>query len=161
MTQRLAPDALYTLCPRIHTHLLALDDVIADSGVEPRLQHLIRLRVSQINHCGYCQHLHSEEARQAGERQARLDVLPAWREVPCFTRREKAALAWAEALTLIARERVATPVYEAALAEFGMVNLLELSNVVLAINAWNRLAGALQFAPPIPATDAANAEAIP
>lgn len=149
MAQRLAPDALYTLCPRIPTHLIALGKTEPGSGISLRLRHLLTLRVSQINHCCFCQHMHSEEARAAGERQARLDVLPAWREAPCFTPCERAALAWAEALTLIADAPVPVQVYETALAEFGMNDLLELSTIVLEINAWNRLAVALQFAPAI------------
>jgi len=149
MRQRLAPQELYSLCPRIPKHLRALGETSPGSAITPRLRHLIDLRVSQLNHCCFCQHMHSEEARQDGERQVRLDVLAAWREAPCFTAQERAALAWAEALTLLATQPIPVEAYEEALALFGMNDLLELSTVVLQINSWNRLAVSLQFTPVI------------
>lgn len=149
MSQRFSPQELYALCPRIPRHLNALGATSADSAVTPQLRHLINLRVSQLNHCCFCQHMHSEEARQDGERQVRLDVLPAWREAPCFTANERAALAWAEALTLLATQPIPDAVYDEALACFGIGDLLELSTVVLQINSWNRLAVSMRFSPVI------------
>lgn len=149
MQERINRHELYKLCPRIPKHLTALGTVSADSGITPRLRHLIDLRVSQLNHCCFCQHMHSEEARQDGERQVRLDVLAAWREAPCFTAHERAALAWAEALTLLATQPIADDVYEEALARFGKADLLELTTVVLQINSWNRLAVSMRFIPEI------------
>ena len=147
--QRITPQEVYKLCPRLPRSLIALAEVTADSAITPKIRHLVKLRVSQLNHCCYCQHMHSEEARKDGERQVRLDVLPAWREAPCFTPQERAALAWAEALTLLATQPIPDAVYEEALAQFGMNDLLELSTVVLQINSWNRLAVSMQFEPVI------------
>lgn len=149
MPQRITPDELYKLCPRIPKHLLGLSQANPNSSVTHIIRHLVKLRISQINHCCYCQHMHSDDARQDGERQVRLDVLPAWREAPCFTSRERIALAWAEALTLISNHSVPAEIYEEAVAEFGIAELLELTTVVLEINAWNRLAVSLQFTPEI------------
>src|SRR5690606_3860082 len=149
MQQRLAPQELYTLLPRIPKHLRGLGETSPNSAITPQLRHLIDLRVSQLNHCCFCQHMHTEEARQDGERQVRLDVLAAWREAPCFTAQERAALAWAEALTLLATQPIPAQAYEDALALFGMRDLLELSTVVLQINSWNRLAVSLQVTPVI------------
>src|SRR5690606_38574766 len=145
--QRITPQEVYKLCPRLPRSLIALAEITAESAITPKIRHLVKLRVSQLNHCCYCQHMHSEEARKDGERQVRLDVLPAWREAPCFTRQERAALAWAEALTLLATQPIPDAVYEEALAQFGMNDLLELSTVILQINSWNRLAVSMQFEP--------------
>lgn len=149
MLQRLSQEAVYRLCPRLPKHLLALDKIEPDGAITPAIVHLIKLRVSQINHCCFCQHMHSQEARDDGERQVRLDVLPAWREAPCFTVEERAALAWAEALTLISQETVSNDDYHNAVTAFGEQGLLELTSIVLAINSWNRIAVSFQFTPEI------------
>lgn len=149
MSQRISQQAVYRLCPRLAEHLVPLDTVAYGSAVTPTISHLVKLRVSQINHCGFCQHMHSQEARDDGEHQVRLDVLPAWREVGCFSEQERAALAWAEALTLLSQHPISDETYQNALTAFGEQDLLELTTVILAINSWNRVAVSMQFMPAI------------
>lgn len=148
MSSRISQKSVYSLA-RIPQNLLALDAVSEGSSITKTIQHLVKLRVSQINHCCYCQHMHSDEARKDGEKQVRLDVLPAWREAPCFSSKERAALAWAESLTLISQNEVDDSLYQKVLSEFGEKDLLELTTVVLAINSWNRIAVSMQFVPSI------------
>lgn len=147
MSATLSRQQIYSLCPRILKHLPALGQPAAGSQLGAGLCHLVHLRVSQLNHCGFCQHLHAAEARHDGEQQARLDVLPAWREMHCFTQREKLALGWAEALTLLATQPIDDQLRSAVLEEFGEADTAELSMVILAMNSWNRLAVAFQFQP--------------
>src|SRR5690606_18927292 len=97
--------------------------------VEPSLRHLVELRASQINGCAFCIDLHSRQARQAGEGQQRLDCLGAWRETPLYSDRERAALAWTEALTLVADSRVPDDIYRSAREHFGDRELVELTMV--------------------------------
>ncbi|MGP9676659.1 MULTISPECIES: carboxymuconolactone decarboxylase family protein [unclassified Halomonas] len=149
MSQRISRQVVYKLTPRLAKHLVPLGEVAANSAVTPAIIHLVQLRVSQINQCCFCQHMHTQEARDDGEHQVRLDVLPAWREAPCFNKQERAALEWAEALTLISQQSVSDTAYQNALAAFGEQDLLELTTVILAINSWNRLAVSMQFAPDI------------
>tara|TARA_R100000353_G_scaffold89041_2_gene65911 strand:- start:2108 stop:2395 length:288 start_codon:yes stop_codon:yes gene_type:complete len=93
--------------------------------------------------------MHSQEARDDGEHQARLDVLPAWREAPCFSTQERAALAWAEALTLVSQQTVSDHDYQNALAAFGEQGLIDLTAIIVQINSWNRVSVGFQFAPNI------------
>ncbi len=149
MQNRISQEALYDHCPRLVTHLIALGKVNPQSDISASLKHLVKLRVSQLNHCCFCQHMHTQEARQDGEQQDRLDVLTAWREAPCFSHRERAALAWAEALTQISTEPVAHTVYQDAVTQFGESGLIELTTIILEINSWNRVAVGFQFSPDI------------
>lgn len=111
-----------------------------EGAIESKLRYLIELRVSQINGCAFCVDKHSEEAREVGETQQRLDCLPVWREVLFFDDRERAALDWAEAVTLIAQSHVPDDVYEQARQHFAEKELVDLTMIVAAMNAWNRLA---------------------
>lgn len=147
MTQRISRQKVYTLAPRLPKHLAALSSANPTSLVTPAIKHLVDLRVSQLNQCGFCQKKHAEEAREDGEAQYRLDVLPAWREVPGFSPQERAALAWAEALTLIHAHPVDDATYSQASEVFGHQDLMELTSVVIAMNGWNRLAVSMQFSP--------------
>ncbi|MGM0824969.1 MAG: carboxymuconolactone decarboxylase family protein [Pseudomonadota bacterium] len=149
MSTRMSQQSVYRLCPRLAKHLTALGDVAPDSTVNRSIIHLVNLRVSQINHCCFCQHMHSQEARDDGEHQARLDVLPAWREAPCFSTQERAALAWAEALTLVSQQAVSDNDYQNALAAFGEQGLIDLTALIVQINSWNRVSVGFQFAPDI------------
>ncbi|RUR55823.1 carboxymuconolactone decarboxylase family protein [Vreelandella populi] len=149
MSQRIAQQAVYKMMPRLAKHLVPLGEVMPNSAVTPTIIHLVKLRVSQINQCCFCQHMHTQEARNDGEHQVRLDVLPAWREAPCFSEQERAALEWAEALTLISQQTISDSAYQNALAAFGEQDLLELITVILAINSWNRVAVSMQFVPDI------------
>lgn len=149
MSTRMSQQSVYRLCPRLAKHLTALGDVAPDSTVNRSIIHLVNLRVSQINHCCFCQHMHSQEARDDGEHQVRLDVLPAWREAPCFSTQERAALAWAEALTLVSQQAVSDDDYQNALAAFGEQGLIDLTAIIVQINSWNRVSVGFQFAPDI------------
>ncbi len=106
------------------------------------------MRVSQINGCAYCLNQHAQEARALGETQQRLDCLSAWRETDFYTEREQAALAWAESLTLISETHAADGAYEAASRNFSGKELVDLTLVIVNMNAWNRLA--IGFHKPVP-----------
>lgn len=149
MQERITPNTLYEQCPRLATHLIGLSSIPESAGISASLRHLITLRASQINGCGFCQHMHSDEARSNGEEQQRLDVLPAWRELGCFSQEERAALAWTEALTLVANQAVEDHVFQQALDVFGEQRLIELTTIILEINSWNRIAVGFRFQPEI------------
>ena len=119
--------------------LVAVESWIAKS-FDPKLLTLIKVRVSQINGCAYCLHMHRHEALKLGETEDRLLLLDAWHESQLYTPRERAALAWAESLTRIAKTHAPDEVYEQARAAFSEDELLTLSIGVAMINAWNRLA---------------------
>lgn len=147
MQSRLSQDTVFNHCPRLITHLVGLGKTDPAANISDGLRHLIKLRVSQLNHCCFCQHMHAQEARQDGELQERLDVLPAWREAPCFSATERAALAWAEALTKLHIDPVSDGIYQDAVTQFGDKGLIELTSIILEINSWNRIAASFQFVP--------------
>lgn len=118
--------------------LYALDRYSQNSGLEPALLDLIKLRASQINGCAYCIDMHSKDARTGGETEQRLYSLSVWRETPYYTDRERAALAFTEAVTLIADRRVPDEVYEQARQQFSDQELVKLMIGIVTINAWNR-----------------------
>ena len=125
----------------------ALDQYVQKCGLETSLLWLVQFRASQINGCAYCLDTHSKDLRAAGESEQRLYSLPAWRECPYYTPRERAALAWAEAVTEIAMDRVPDAVYEEARAHFTEKELADLTVAVATINAWNRLSIAARLVP--------------
>ncbi|MBS3669212.1 carboxymuconolactone decarboxylase family protein [Vreelandella boliviensis] len=149
MSTRMSQQSVYRLVPRLAKNLTALGNVASDSTVNRSIIHLVNLRVSQINHCCFCQHMHSQEARDDGEHQVRLDVLPAWREAPCFSTQERAALAWAEALTHVSQQAVSDSDYQNALDAFGEQGLIDLTAIIVQINSWNRISVGFQFSPNI------------
>ncbi len=120
---------------------------LAKSGLEPSLLHLLEFRVSQINGCAYCLDMHSKDLRAAGETEQRLYLLEAWRESPFYTERERAALAWAEAVTLVTEGHVPDEVYERARGQFSEEELVNLTLAVVAINGWNRFNVAFRTTP--------------
>jgi AhpD family alkylhydroperoxidase len=120
--------------------LQRLSRAVKESGLDPGLIELVKMRASQINGCAYCIDMHSKDARSHGESEQRLYALTAWRETPFFTDRERAALALTEAVTLIAPGHVPTPVVDAAASEFAPEELTRLLYLIVEINAWNRLA---------------------
>lgn len=120
--------------------VMALEKQIARSGLEKPLTELVRLRASQINGCAYCVDLHSSDARKAGEDERRLATLSVWRETPFFTDRERAALAWTEALTLVAADHVPDTAWQAVRPHFSDAELVDLTLLVATINTWNRIA---------------------
>jgi len=116
-------------------------------GIDARLRALVELRTSQINGCAYCVDLHSRQARKAGETQQRLDCLPVWRETTFYSDRERAALAWAESVTLVHETSVPDDVFEQAHAQFSDKELVDLTLIVSVMNAWNRIAISFRHGP--------------
>jgi AhpD family alkylhydroperoxidase len=127
--------------------MLALEQYIAACGLEHSLIHLLKMRASQINGCAYCIDMHSKDARALGETEQRLYELDAWRETPFYTDKERAALAWTEAITLVSETHVPDSVYEEVRKYFNEKEIVDLTFVVTTINAWNRLAIAMRAVP--------------
>jgi AhpD family alkylhydroperoxidase len=126
--------------PEVFQGMLALSAVFQKSGLALGLVDLVYLRVSQINGCAYCLDMHSKDLRARGETEQRIYMLSAWREVPdLYNARERAALAWAEAVTRLTDQEVSDEVYEQARKEFSDKELAQLTLAIVAINAWNRL----------------------
>jgi AhpD family alkylhydroperoxidase len=117
-----------------------LEQAVHESGLEPGLIEIVKLRASYLNGCAYCVDMHTKDARAAGETEQRLYAVPVWREAPFFTERERAALAWTEAVTLVSADQVPDEAYALARASFGEKELVDLTLAVIAINGWNRLA---------------------
>jgi len=127
--------------------LYAMEKYLYKCGLEHSLMHLVKMRASQINGCAYCLDMHSKDARALGETEQRLYALNAWRETPFFNERERAALAWTEALTLVSQTHVPDIAYEEARKQFSEKELVDLTYVVTSINSWNRLAISLRAVP--------------
>ncbi|MBI5320240.1 carboxymuconolactone decarboxylase family protein [Bradyrhizobium sp.] len=130
----------YQAAPETIKALLAVEDVIKGSGLELSLIELVKTRASQINGCAFCINMHTADARKNGETEQRLYLLNAWRESPLYTDRERAALAWTEALTLIADTHAPDEDYDAMRAQFSEAEAVNLTMLIGAINAWNRVA---------------------
>ena len=124
--------------------MLALEDYVRSTGIEANLLELVRLRASYLNGCAHCVDMHTKDARAAGETEQRLYAVPVWRETPFFTPRERAALAWTEAVTDLGREGVPDETYDAARAHFDEAELARLTMAIVAINGWNRLSVAFR-----------------
>jgi AhpD family alkylhydroperoxidase len=133
--------------PDVYSAMLGLSSVVAAAGLEPALIGLVKVRASQINGCGYCIDMHTKEARHAGETEQRLYLLSAWREAPMYSARERAALAWTEAVTRLQDQHVPDEVYRQAREQFDEQQLVKLTLAVVAINGWNRFAIAFQTTP--------------
>ena len=129
-----------SIAPKAYAALAGLEKYVRQSGLEPTLLELVKLRASLINGCAYCVDMHTKDARAAGETEQRLYAVPVWRETPFFTERERAALAWTEAVTLISVDQVPDAVYEVARKQFDEKELFDLTMAVIAINSWNRVA---------------------
>src|SRR3954470_5965941 len=127
--------------------MLGLDTYIRHTSLERNLVHLVKLRASQINGCAYCIDMHWKDLRAEGETEQRLYGLDAWRESPYYTDRERAALEWTEAVTLVAKDQVPDAVYDRVRSHFDEQQLADLTFAVAAINAWNRLAIASRTTP--------------
>jgi AhpD family alkylhydroperoxidase len=131
---------LTKVAPAAYKAMAALEVYVKhSSNLETPLLELVRMRASQINGCAYCLDMHSKDARAAGETEQRLYALNAWRETPFFTDRERAALAWTEAITLISSGHAPDEVYEEARKQFTGEELVNLTVAIVAINGWNRL----------------------
>ncbi|HKW97474.1 MAG TPA: carboxymuconolactone decarboxylase family protein [Bryobacteraceae bacterium] len=119
--------------------MLGLEKYVKECGLESSLLHLVKMRASQINGCAYCLDMHSKDARAEGETEQRLYELNAWRETPFYTDRERAALAWTEAVTLVSQTHVPDEVFALARKHFSEKELADLTLAVVAINGWNRI----------------------
>ncbi|MCG2419153.1 carboxymuconolactone decarboxylase family protein [Aequorivita sp. F47161] len=126
--------------PKAIKGMLELEKYVAGSNLDHSLYELVKLRASQINGCAYCIDMHSKDARKAGETEQRLYALSAWRETSFYTERERAALAWTEALTLISENDVPDSLYTEVQKHFTEKDHLALTMAIVAINGWNRLA---------------------
>lgn len=120
--------------------MLQLEHYVQNCGLEDSLLNLIKTRASQLNGCAYCLDMHTKDARAVGENEQRLYLLPAWREAPFYSERERAALEWTEAVTLIAEDHVPDEVYAAVHPHFSDEELVNLTLAISTINAWNRFA---------------------
>jgi len=144
------------MSPRIEYHkaepsalkaMLGLQAYVNESGIEHSLLELVKLRASQLNGCAYCIDMHTKDARARGETEQRLYALDAWRETPFYSERERAALAWTEAVTLLGDGHVPDAVYEQAREQFDEQELVKLTFALVAINGWNRLSIAFRAVP--------------
>jgi AhpD family alkylhydroperoxidase len=137
MTQRPSP---FTVAPDGLAALIGVEKYLQTCGLDHKLAALVKTRVSQINGCAYCLHMHTEEAQKLGESGMRLHLLDAWHESHLYSARERATLAWAETLTNIAATHAPDNVYDEASRQFSEKELADLSIAIAMINAWNRLA---------------------
>jgi len=145
MEQRLN---MYKAGPKAIQAMRGLEQHIAQSGLEKPLIDLVRLRASQINGCAFCVDKHSSDARNAGESERRLATVIVWREAPVFSDRERAALAWTEALTHVEQTHVPDDVWEQVKPHFTPEEVVDLTLLVATINSWNRFA--IAFRIPLP-----------
>jgi len=137
MTPRL--DNPFKIAPDVMKAMMNLEMTIRSSGLDHRLLHLVKLRASQINGCAFCIHMHATEARKDGETEMRLYMLNAWRESSLYSDRERAALAWTEALTLVAQTGAPDADFDLVKARFTPADQVALTMAIGAINTWNRL----------------------
>src|SRR5271170_6660626 len=133
--------------PGVYDAMEGLEKYLEQCGLEKSLMFLVQLRASQINGCAYCLDMHWKDLRAIGEKEQRLYSLDAWRECPCYTDRERAALAWTEAVTRITEGHVDEAVHGEARAHFSEKDLADLTLAVATINAWNRLSIAARIIP--------------
>lgn len=145
MTPRINP---YATAPALLNAYLALSQQVGAAGLEKPLLELVKIRASQLNACANCLNMHTSDARKLGETEQRLHLLAAWEEAPCYSARERAALAWTEHLTLLAEKRAPDAIYTNLDAEFSKEEQVQLTFAIVIINGWNRLAvGFNLFAP--------------
>ncbi len=130
----------YAVAPQTMQAMIDMAERLQADGLEPGLLELVKIRASQINGCAFCLHMHTSDARKAGESEQRIYLLSAWRESNMFTPRERAALAWTEALTLITQGHAPDEVYAEVAAQFSEPEIVKLTLAITTINAWNRIA---------------------
>lgn len=135
--------------PAVVDALRAMGKAVDDSGLEKPLTELLKIRVAQLNGCAFCLQLHLNVARKCGLAPAKVDLVATWRDVDLFSPRERAALAWADALTMMARQAIPEACLGELQAHFSREEIAFLTAAISNINAWNRIAGALRF--PVPA----------
>jgi AhpD family alkylhydroperoxidase len=139
----------YQVAPDTINALNALEKHVQASGLDRSLIELVKTRASQINGCAFCINMHTADARQHGESEARLYLLNAWRESPVYTDRERAALAWTEAVTLISETHAPDDLYEEVRRHFSEAETVNLTMLIATINAWNRLAISFRAVPQV------------
>ena len=144
MSERINP---YVVAPQLLDELIRYAKSVEGYGLEKSLLELVKIRASQINGCAICLHMHAQEARRQGESEDRILMLDAWHETGLYTPREKAALAWTEALTRLTETRAPDEAYEAAKAEFSDEELIKLTLMINVINSFNRIGVGLRLAP--------------
>ncbi|HZL31597.1 MAG TPA: carboxymuconolactone decarboxylase family protein [Pseudolabrys sp.] len=137
--------------PAIYQAVSALQKYVDQSGLDAKLRELIKIRASQINGCAHCLAMHTRDARKIGETDERMHLLDAWREAGVFTKKERAALAWTEAVTLVSQTHVSDEVYATVREQFSEKEIVDLTAAVAAINTWNRFAIAFRVPPQIEA----------
>ena len=130
----------YSASPKAMKAMIAMEALTSHLSIEPQLLHLIKIRASQLNGCAFCTDMHSVDARRLGETDRRLYSIVVWRDSDFFNPRERAALAWAEAVTLLAQSHVPDDVYAQAREQFSEAEMVDLTVAVTTINSWNRLA---------------------
>ncbi len=137
----------YAAAPDLFGQMAKLSQSLHKAGLEPGLLSLVEMRASQINGCAFCLDMHSKEAKIHGERELRLYALPAWRESFLYSDRERAALAWTEAVTRLGEHGVSDAAFADASAQFSEPELAQLTLAISLINAWNRLAISFRSVP--------------
>ncbi len=135
------------VAPAAVAAMSTLDSYVRQSGLESSLLDLVKLRASQINGCAYCVDYHSRDARKKGETEQRLYSVVVWRETTFFNDRERVALAWTEAVTLVSRDHVPDAVYQSARQHFNEKELVDLTLAVIAMNGWNRFSVSFRTVP--------------
>ena len=135
--------------PEVYKALCGAELAIKSSGLDPVLAELVKMRASQINGCAYCLDMHSKDARRRGETEQRLYMLNAWRESPLYSSLERAALAWTEALTLVAEHHGSDETYEALRQHWSDKEIVDLTALIGMINLWNRLAIGMRYRHPV------------
>jgi AhpD family alkylhydroperoxidase len=146
MMPRLNP---MTTAPKLMQAMLELEGKVSSSGLEKSLMGLVKVRASQINGCAFCINMHAKEARDHGETEERLYLLNAWREAPCFSARERAALAWTDALTLLSETHAPDADYETMKAQFTGEEQVKLTLLIATINSWNRIVVGFRTVPAV------------
>jgi AhpD family alkylhydroperoxidase len=147
----------YAVAPQGVQKMIELEEILKNSGLEYSLYELVKMRASQINGCAFCLHMHSKDARAAGETEERLHLLVAWRESSLYTPRERAALAWTESLTNLAQTGAPDADYDGLKEHFTEVEIVNLTLLIGLINSWNRMAVGLRSQHPKPWSAAAKA----
>lgn len=127
------------IAPGARDAMLSLEKYVGKCGLEAQLLNLVKIRSSQINGCAWCLDMHTKDARATGETEQRLYTLPTWQDAPFYTERERAALAWTEAVTLISDNLVTDEVYKMVTKQFSEKELVDLTMSIVSINGWNRL----------------------
>ena len=143
------------LSPAAYQAVSALQKYVDQSGLDAKLRELIKIRASQINGCAFCLAMHTHDARELGETDERMHLLNAWHEAPVYSERERAALGWIEAITLVTQGHVPDEAFEAVREQFSEKEIVDLTAAAVAINTWNRIAIAFRIPPQVESSRAA------